>query len=483
MILREAKQKSDAGDWIEDHIYVPIVGGLFVLVLLTIAIFCCCRARRRRRNYYVYKRLEYDVALAEQMERERYQKQEEVRDSAFLKCQYYLRSHPNYSNITQLMDLGSRIDKHWFRVRDNKTQTDRMLNILPYNPKMVLPFSRATSKTLKDLFCLLQHPYVFPMTDFDFALEQKYVIVIQPISIRGSLKDYIYQARFQDSWFNKYSQKRRGLNIQQVQLFGRQILEALMYLEEKGFPRHGSLHSGNVMIHDGACRLAGYENSFLGNTSRLLPLIRKKLKDANKDAMDTMSFGHLLFEMSFGYELDAAHPSPQHLVNATSPAIVEVLNFIFENPSQKYPTLKELSTYAFFTQVHLVELQRYNPATIVMSQSMKNLLKAMAKGKSMSRKRKSRNSQRDSMTDFPPTSPTSPTSPGAPPPPPPGALPPPPPPGGPPPPPPPAPGPSRSTRATPSTSSGGGRGALLSSIQKGAKLKKAITNDRSAPKC
>ena len=74
-------------------------------------------------------------------------------------------------------------------------------------------------------FCPLQHPYIFPMTDFDFALEQKYIIMVTPISMRGSLKDYIYQARFQESWFRKYSQKRRGLNMAQVQLFGRQVLE------------------------------------------------------------------------------------------------------------------------------------------------------------------------------------------------------------------------------------------------------------------
>ena len=30
-----------------------------------------------------------------------------VSDSAFLKCQFYLRSHPSYSNIVQLMDLGN----------------------------------------------------------------------------------------------------------------------------------------------------------------------------------------------------------------------------------------------------------------------------------------------------------------------------------------------------------------------------------------
>ncbi|XP_076469248.1 slowpoke-binding protein-like [Babylonia areolata] len=489
MTIQGNAQQADAGEWIKEHVYVPILGGVGLLVLVIVIIVCCWRSRRRRKHYYMYKRLEYDVALAEQLERERQQRQEEVRDSAYLKCQYYLRSHPTYSSVTQLMDLGSRIDKHWFRVRDNRTQTDRMLNIIPHNPKMILPFSRGTCKTLKDLFSLLQHPYVFPITDFDFALEQKYVIIIQPISIRGSLKDYIYQARFQDSWFSKYSQKRRGLNLGQIQLFGRQVLEALMYLEEKGFPPHGSIHSGNIMIQDGACRLAGYDNVFLGNTSRVLPLIKKKLKDENKAAVDILLFGHLLYEMAFGCELDSAQPGPQHLVRAQSPQVVEILNFIFENPSNKYPSLQEISAQPFFKEANLLEMARYNPAPINLSQSMKSLLKAVRRGKvvSMRKQRKSRSLSQDSPP--PPTSPTSPSTaalPPPPPPPPPGAPPPPgppPPPGSAPapprPPPPPAAGPSV---PPPPPSSGGGRGALLSSIQRGTKLKKTITNDRSAPK-
>lgn len=471
--MSSKRQTEDAGTWIEDHIYVPIICGVAFLVLIIVVVVCCCRARRRR-SYYVYKRMEYDMAVAEQLERERVQHQEEVRDSAYLKCHYYLRSHPTYSNITQLMDLGSRIDKHWFRVRDNKTQTDRMLTILPLNPKMLLPFSQATSKTLKDLFSLLQHPYIFPVTDFDFALEQKYIIIIQPICMRGSLKDYIYQARFQESWFHKYSQKRRGLNAGQVQLFGRQILEGLLYLDEKRFPAHGSVHSGNVMIHDGSCRLAGYENVFLGNTSRLLPMIKKKIKNANKDAVDVISFGHLVFEMAFGYELDTAHPGPQHLVTANSPAVVEVLNFIFENPSSKYPTLQETAAMSFFSNTQMTEMQRYNPAPIVLSQTMKTLLKSVRKGKSL-RKKSKRSSQ---AADQAPSTPTSPSAYQPPPP----LLAPPLPPAGAaapaPPPPPPPPAPASSVAGTPS----GGRSALLSSIQKGAPLKKTVMNDRSAPK-
>lgn len=61
--------------------------------------------------------------------------------------------------------------------------------------------------------------------------------------------------------------------------------------------------------------------------------------------------------------------------------------------------------------------------------------------------------------------------------------PPPPPPGPPPPgpPPPPGGGPKGVGKKSAPPPSGAGRGALLSSIQKGTKLKKAETNDRSAP--
>ena len=59
--------------------------------------------------------------------------------------------------------------------------------------------------------------------------------------------------------------------------------------------------------------------------------------------------------------------------------------------------------------------------------------------------------------------------------------PPPPPPPGPPPPGPPPPPSGGAAKFKPPPAKGGGRGALLDSIHKGAKLKKAVTNDRSAP--
>lgn len=47
--------------------------------------------------------------------------------------------------------------------------------------------------------------------------------------------------------------------MSQVQRLGRQILEALLFLRERGFPAHGHLHSGNVILQNGVARYVIYD--------------------------------------------------------------------------------------------------------------------------------------------------------------------------------------------------------------------------------
>ncbi|KAH9508048.1 hypothetical protein Btru_052700 [Bulinus truncatus] len=485
---------TDESDWVKDHIYVPVLGVIALVIGLVFIVYLLCRKRiclnccnisaRLRSRDYVYKRLEHEAQLVEQMNMERETRQSIVRDAVYMNCQYYLRSHPNYKTVKQLNELGSRIDKHWFIVVDVRANQERMLSCVPYNSKMSVPFTKATCKTMKDLFTLLQHPHILQVLDFDFAVEQNLVFVVQPIAIQGSLKDLIYQCRYTESWYNKYSHKHKGLSLENIQVYGKQILSGMLYLEEKGFPPNGNIQSGNILMVEGICRLAGYENSFLANTSRVYTLVKKKLKDDNKHALDSLCFGHLLYEMAFGCELQSAHPEPQHLVGQAHPRVVEVLNFIFENETQKYPTVKEINLHPFFMYVKLPEIEKYNPVKIHLNEPMLSLLKSVKKGKplkpSKSTGLRRKRSKVTSTSTAPPPQQlqqapfSSGTVPAPPPPPPQGGppLPPPPPPpsGAPPPPPPPMP------------SSSSGRSALLLDIQKGAKLKKATTNDRSAPK-
>lgn len=62
------------------------------------------------------------------------------------------------------------------------------------------------------------------------------------------------QSQWKESWARKYTRKSVGLPLSQVQRLGRQVLEALLFLRDRGIPSHGHLHSGNVILQNGVAR-------------------------------------------------------------------------------------------------------------------------------------------------------------------------------------------------------------------------------------
>ncbi|XP_076114045.1 slowpoke-binding protein-like isoform X1 [Mytilus galloprovincialis] len=445
-----------------------------------------CRRCRR----FDYTALRDEQSLPQKIRFEKTQQENILRDEAWMSCQFYMRSNPQYDSVQRMENIGSRFGRHWFSVKDSMNK-ENVLTITQLCSNIPIPFSSSTRRTLKELFSILKHPYIFPTTDIDFVIDQKLVVVVQPVASRGSLKDYIFQKRYSGCYQDKYFHKTKGLINTQVKLFGRQILEALLYLDSKGFPTHGHLTSSNVMISDGCCtvicRLAAIENSFLGYTSKLYPLIQKKISK-QIDAIDSVCFGHLFYEMCTGKQLLTAHPTPVDLSECKNPDAVNVLNYIFENRSGKYPSIKEISELDFFCHEKLLELAKFNPAPISYSQPMKSLLKTVKKGRQLSKKSSLRKttsieksskdakmyssskslSKSSAQPTKAPSAPVAPPPPKAPPPP---LAPPPPPAKGPPPPP--------AVNAPAATNE---RSALLGDIRHGLKLKKATTNDRSAPK-
>ncbi|NXB74035.1 PXK protein, partial [Donacobius atricapilla] len=107
------------------------------------------------------------------------------------------------------------------------------------------------------------HPYIYKIT-FATANESS-ALVIRSFSEKGTLKDLIYKAKPKDPFLKKYCnpKKIQGLELQQIKTYGRQILEVLKFLHEKGFP-YGHLHSANVMLDGDTCKLLDLENSLLG---------------------------------------------------------------------------------------------------------------------------------------------------------------------------------------------------------------------------
>lgn len=187
-------------------------------------------------------------------------------------------------------------------------------------------------------------------------------------------------------WQDKYKKKPKALQPKQIAVLLRQVLEGIEFLKAKGVS-YGHLHSGNVImdgsvprygkcgpdtVHPlcccsclatnltslsalpratfvpgslllGWCSIAGYENAIFGYRARLYGLLRPILKK-QKDAMDSLCVGHMLYEMAMGYELEIAKPDIDHLFGKCPVEVIEVLAHIFYHPEERIPSLSEVST-------------------------------------------------------------------------------------------------------------------------------------------
>ncbi|KAK8389678.1 hypothetical protein O3P69_008987 [Scylla paramamosain] len=379
------------GWWAAYHWAVlgPCVAVVALVFAVAYVVRKCERARHGGR--YSYSALEDDAA-GERLEMERKVARGTTRDTSALAARSYLRGHQRYSLLEHLRDIGSRIDKNWFIIRDASVKTERLMTLQPYDEHCPIPMTHGTREALIELFQALHHPYIYPVLDVDFAniSSHTYIVTIIPHNNKGTLKDLIYRSHWQDDWVEKYQQRSSGLPVGQVQRLGRQVLEALLFLQDRGFPPCGHLHSGNVVLQNGVARLSGVENTLLGLTSRIYPIIKRRLKD-NRDAIDSVCFGHVLFEMCAGYELSSAHPTAKHLEDISSyPQVVQVLEYIFGNGDQ-YPSIEEILCLDFFRNLDLREMRaaplpsqfqiRYSPMIRNILKEVRRFQKQRRRGK------------------------------------------------------------------------------------------------------
>ncbi|XP_011139636.1 slowpoke-binding protein isoform X1 [Harpegnathos saltator] len=282
------------------------------------------------------------------------------RDRALSICRDYIEKTPRFALIKQLNNIGSRMDKYWFMVRDTSLKTDRLLTLVPLNMNCPLSVCPSTKDILNHLFLALQHPYICPVFTVDFVEyeDQTYIVLVQPIN-QGSLKDLVYNVErncWNEDWSHKYASRGKGLTLPQVQRMGRQILEALIFLKERGFPTVTHLHSGNVVIQNGVARLAGLENTLLGFTSRIHPIVTSRLTQSS--SIDIICFGHMLFEMCAGYELCTFRPSAVQLSDIEMyPQVVRFLELIFAESDNHFTSIEELLIHDLFRNIDLREMR------------------------------------------------------------------------------------------------------------------------------
>ncbi|XP_060644950.1 slowpoke-binding protein isoform X7 [Drosophila nasuta] len=336
---------------------------------------------------YQYSALDSGNGIVERSPRERAQ-----RERALNATQEWIQSaNGRYEVIAHLDEIGSRHGKNWFLVNDASVRTDRLLTLLPLPTDCVafedLPPNESARDILMELLGSLHHPYIYPVLDLGFLRNSShnYACLVTPFNSRGSLKDLIYKAQWNEPWARKYTRKPNGLPVSQVQRLGRQILEALLFLKERGFPLHGHLHSGNVILQNGAARLSGLENGLLGLSSRNNAVTWSR-SVTEIENVDIICFGHLLYEMCTGQELTTPKPSMrvlemelQHYPQIGQ--VLDILGIIFEPPSGVCPSVEDLVLCDLFRSIDLRELRGPCFSTIKpsLSRSTLNLLHAVKK--------------------------------------------------------------------------------------------------------
>ncbi|XP_044066679.1 PX domain-containing protein kinase-like protein isoform X3 [Siniperca chuatsi] len=268
----------------------------------------------------------------------------------------FFRSDPKWEVLEPLRDIGWRIRKKYFLIKNKEQPKERyLLSWVDLGPDKFL-----SDKDLQSAMKLLTSlsvrthctPYLCPLL-FSSTSESS-TLLIRPFSERGSLRDHICKVKPRESYLKKYCnpKKSQGLELQHIKLYGRQILEGLKLLHDGGL-FFGHLHASNVIVDDDVCRLMDVENGMLGVPSALRPAFTQLRKINSTDSIDVFCFGHLLYEMTYGRPPDSVPVDQYPAIPYT--AVVSVLQSILSTEACKsgMPTVSELIQTSLFSDVHL----------------------------------------------------------------------------------------------------------------------------------
>jgi len=255
-------------------------------------------------------------------------------------------------------------------------------------------------KSFKTIVKALQHPLLDPVFDLDYLTDSSLVVSIKAYNARGSLKDLIHEAKPKDNYDFKYRTPGRPFPEATIGMFGRQILEALLYLEQSKYP-YTHLHAGNIIVDRDVCRLSDLELSLL-KVDRHYEVLFRDFAVRNRTAflvadLNVLAFGAVLHEMATG-------PPPHlaircrlltpHIVGAdlttlreldffpptASPAVRSILEKIFKG--SVVPSLHELYNDPLFLNAKdMVKERPTQPMEFgqLEKEILKNALKANSK--------------------------------------------------------------------------------------------------------
>ena len=227
------------------------------------------------------------------------------------------------------------------------------------------------------LIHFIKSPFIYPTIKADWLIDRERGIIFRKFKKKGCLRDIIWKSNpIKQNFQQKYKEKGNALTEKRIATWGRHILEGMNYLRLKGFPA-GNVHCGNIMVEKNICKISDYENKILNlvpfqSDIAFNPSLRKRRVDS-----DVICFGTILFEMVSGYVMDAVdlQEAPNSLINSKS--ILEILEWIFwpttKEDNEKPPLLKELLELKFFSKVEMPKLEA--PPKIKLGKKGKEMLK------------------------------------------------------------------------------------------------------------
>ncbi|XP_070559804.1 PX domain-containing protein kinase-like protein isoform X2 [Ptychodera flava] len=264
----------------------------------------------------------------------------------------FFRSEPHWEVVEPLKDAGWRIRKHYFLIKPKEQPKVRqVLAWSDFGPDKFL--SDKDLQAILKILPTVQHPFIYPVT-FATASENG-GFAIRTFHATGTLRDFLCKAKPKASYLKKYGKPKAytEFNLMNIKTYGRQILEALKFLHDKGIP-YGHLHLSNVMLEGNTCRLLDLENSFIGLPSFYRQYFTQFKKINTTEAIDIYCFGHLLYEMVFGEPLNSSTKDdfPAHL----PPPVKAVLESLLTTESCKtgLPTVDDLIADPLFSDVQVV---------------------------------------------------------------------------------------------------------------------------------
>lgn len=261
-----------------------------------------------------------------------------------------LRSEVGWEVADPLADIGWRLRKHYYSIKSKaKPNVEFWGSWTDYGPDKYLD-----EKDMHSLFKSLQqiqHSYIYPIehclcTDLGG-------LVVRTANKEGTLRDYFCGSKPKQAFLKKYGNPKghKSLEVDRIALYGKQILEALKFLHDKGIP-YGHLHSGNIIIKNDRVQLLDIENGILGVPSFYRPYFIQHRKINSFEAIDVYSFGHSLYEMTFGTPL---HESTTEEFPNCPEMLKLVLQSIlsFDGCKAGLPTIESLLNNQFFANISL----------------------------------------------------------------------------------------------------------------------------------